>query len=68
MNDGVLNHDQAAAGHSITPDYMRWQTGRNREPLGRDRLDAAPPCTPRSGTPSPSWRKPWRPDMGPGTA
>ncbi|MFB7509822.1 aldo/keto reductase [Streptomyces broussonetiae] len=39
VNDGVLNQDQAAAGHSLAPDYVRWQTGRNREQLGRDRLD-----------------------------
>ncbi|MFD3505742.1 aldo/keto reductase [Streptomyces sp. NPDC058678] len=26
-------------GHSLTPDYVRWQTGRNREQLGRERLD-----------------------------
>ncbi|MFJ2736076.1 aldo/keto reductase [Streptomyces sp. NPDC087317] len=39
MNDGVLNQDHAAAGHSLAPDYVRWQTGRNREQLGRDRLD-----------------------------
>jgi aryl-alcohol dehydrogenase-like predicted oxidoreductase len=34
VNDGVLTEDQAAAGHSLTP-----QTGRNRAQLGRDRLD-----------------------------
>ncbi|MDX3698025.1 aldo/keto reductase [Streptomyces europaeiscabiei] len=39
VNDGVLNQDQAAAGHSLAPDYVRWQTGRNRAQLGRDRLD-----------------------------
>ncbi|WP_244177244.1 aldo/keto reductase [Streptomyces albus] len=39
VNDGVLNQDQAAAGHSLAPDYVRRQTGRNREQLGRDRLD-----------------------------
>ncbi|MYW17036.1 hypothetical protein GT039_15915 [Streptomyces sp. SID2955] len=70
VNDGVLDPDEAAAGHSLAPDHVRWQTGRNREQLGRDRLDlvllhnpsapipaTAPPCTARSGTPSPSWRK-----------
>jgi aryl-alcohol dehydrogenase-like predicted oxidoreductase len=36
---GVLTEDQAAAGHSLAADYVRWQTGRNREQLGRDRLD-----------------------------
>lgn len=39
VNDGVLDQDQAAAGHSLAPDYVRWQTGRNREQLRRDRLD-----------------------------
>ncbi|MFJ2607986.1 aldo/keto reductase [Streptomyces sp. NPDC087425] len=39
VKDGVLNQDQAAAGHSLARDYVRWQTGRNREQLGRDRLD-----------------------------
>ncbi|MGW1327966.1 aldo/keto reductase [Streptomyces antibioticus] len=39
VNDGVLTEDQAAAGHSLAPDYVRWQTGRNRAQLGRDRLD-----------------------------
>ncbi|MEU9413300.1 aldo/keto reductase [Streptomyces sp. NPDC048281] len=38
---GVLTEDQAAAGHSLTPHYVRWQTGRNREQLGRGRLDLA---------------------------
>ncbi|MFJ9634722.1 aldo/keto reductase [Streptomyces sp. NPDC101175] len=36
---GVLTEDQAAAGHSLTPGYVRWQTGRNRDQLGRERLD-----------------------------
>ncbi|MFE8950526.1 aldo/keto reductase [Streptomyces sp. NPDC007856] len=39
VNAGVLTTGQAAAGHSLAPDYVRWQTGRNREQLGRDRLD-----------------------------
>ncbi|MFM9584158.1 aldo/keto reductase [Streptomyces caniscabiei] len=39
VNAGALTEDQAPAGHSLTPDYVRWQTGRNREQLGRDRLD-----------------------------
>ncbi|MEU0060495.1 hypothetical protein [Streptomyces sp. NPDC006334] len=39
VNAGVLNQDQAAAGHSLAADYVLWQTGRNREQLGRDRLD-----------------------------
>ncbi|MFK0287986.1 aldo/keto reductase [Streptomyces sp. NPDC090499] len=38
---GVLTEDQAAAGHSLTPQYVRWQTSRNREQLGRERLDLA---------------------------
>ncbi|AIS02551.1 aldo/keto reductase [Streptomyces glaucescens] len=39
VNAGVLTEDQAAAGHSLAPGYVRWQTGRNREQLGRERLD-----------------------------
>ncbi|MFE5374007.1 aldo/keto reductase [Streptomyces mirabilis] len=39
VNTGVLTEDQAAVGHSLTPDYVRWQTSRNRAQLGRDRLD-----------------------------
>ncbi|MDO0909330.1 aldo/keto reductase [Streptomyces sp. DT2A-34] len=39
VDAGVLTEDQAVVGHSLTPDYVRWQTGRNREQLGRERLD-----------------------------
>ncbi|WP_333737354.1 aldo/keto reductase [Streptomyces sp. IBSBF 2806] len=39
VNDGVLNQDQAVAGHSLAPNYVHWQIRRNREQLGRDRLD-----------------------------
>lgn len=39
MYDGVLTEDHAAAGHSLAPGYVRWQTGRNCEQLGRERLD-----------------------------
>ncbi|MFJ5228161.1 aldo/keto reductase [Streptomyces sp. NPDC088400] len=39
VDAGVLTEDQAAAGHSLAPDYVRWQTGRNRAQLGRKRLD-----------------------------
>lgn len=39
VNAGVLTEDEAAAGHSLAPDYVRWQTGCNRAQLGRDRLD-----------------------------
>ncbi|MER7178547.1 aldo/keto reductase [Streptomyces hyaluromycini] len=39
VNAGILTEDQAAAGHSLAPGYVRWQTGRNRAQLGRDRLD-----------------------------
>ncbi|KND39128.1 aldo/keto reductase [Streptomyces stelliscabiei] len=39
VHAGALTEDQAPAGHSLAPDYVRWQTGRNREQLGRDRLD-----------------------------
>ncbi len=30
---------QAVVGHSLAPRYVRWQVGRNREQLGRERLD-----------------------------
>ncbi|MBA2811502.1 aldo/keto reductase [Streptomyces sp. KM273126] len=39
VNAGVLTEDQAVTGHSLAPDYVRWQTSRNRAQLGRDRLD-----------------------------
>ncbi|MCC9711696.1 aldo/keto reductase [Streptomyces sp. MNU76] len=39
VNDGVLTEDQAVAGHSLAPQYVRWQMGRNRAQLGRERLD-----------------------------
>ncbi|WP_280641150.1 aldo/keto reductase [Streptomyces afghaniensis] len=34
-----LTADQASAGHSLAPDYVHWQIRRNREQLGRERLD-----------------------------
>ncbi|MFE9674692.1 aldo/keto reductase [Streptomyces sp. NPDC006259] len=39
VNAGVLTEDQAVTGHSLAPDYVRWQVPRNREQLGRERLD-----------------------------
>ncbi|MGW7130126.1 aldo/keto reductase [Streptomyces bobili] len=39
VNAGVLTEDQARVGHSLAPQYVRWQMGRNREQLGRERLD-----------------------------
>ncbi|MGI5423147.1 aldo/keto reductase [Streptomyces sp. CA-179760] len=39
VNAGVLTEDQALAGHSLDPEYVRWQTGRNREQLRREKLD-----------------------------
>ncbi|MDX3528210.1 aldo/keto reductase [Streptomyces sp. ID05-39B] len=39
VNAGVLTEDQALTGHSLAPAYVRWQLRRNREQLGRDRLD-----------------------------
>lgn len=39
VNAGVLTEDQAATGHSLVADYVRWQIGRNREELRRERLD-----------------------------
>ncbi|MFE2609925.1 aldo/keto reductase [Streptomyces mirabilis] len=39
VNDGALTEDQAVAGHSLAPNYVRWQIRRNRAQLGRERLD-----------------------------
>lgn len=39
VNAGALTEDQAQAGHSLAPDYVRWQIARNREQLGQQRLD-----------------------------
>jgi aryl-alcohol dehydrogenase-like predicted oxidoreductase len=39
VNAGVLTADPAVAGHSLAPGYVRWQIRRNREQLGRERLD-----------------------------
>jgi len=39
VNAGVLTEDQAATGHNLVPQYVRWQIRRNREQLGRERLD-----------------------------
>ncbi|MFI8169838.1 aldo/keto reductase [Streptomyces sp. NPDC085931] len=39
VNAGVLTADQAMTGHGLAPDYVRWQISRNREQLGRERLD-----------------------------
>ncbi|MEH0639731.1 hypothetical protein QBA35_42160 [Streptomyces bottropensis] len=36
---GVLTEAQAVAGHSLAPDYVRWQTGRKRAQLGCERVD-----------------------------
>lgn len=36
---GALNGEAACTGHSITPDYVRWQVARNLAELGRDRID-----------------------------
>ncbi|MEW2130378.1 aldo/keto reductase [Streptomyces sp. NPDC005435] len=35
----VLDGARAATGHSLAPDYLRWQLDRNRAELGRERLD-----------------------------
>ncbi|MET9607241.1 aldo/keto reductase [Streptomyces sp. NPDC006512] len=32
---GVLTHEEAAAGHSLRPDFTRWQTDRSLTALGR---------------------------------
>ncbi|MFC9931885.1 aldo/keto reductase [Streptomyces sp. NPDC127190] len=73
VSAGVLTEDQVSGGHSLAPDYVRWQIDRTREQLGRDRLDLVllhnperahpgdrPALHTRSGSPSPSWRKPSR--------
>jgi aryl-alcohol dehydrogenase-like predicted oxidoreductase len=39
VHAAVRTEDQAVAGHSLAPDYVRWQMGRNREQLGRRRLE-----------------------------
>ncbi|GHD07591.1 hypothetical protein GCM10010313_26920 [Streptomyces violarus] len=39
VHASVLIGDLAATGHSLAPQYVRWQTGRNREQLGREKLD-----------------------------
>ncbi|MFE2823541.1 aldo/keto reductase [Streptomyces sp. NPDC059271] len=39
VNAGALTKDQSLAGHSLAPDYVRWQIARNRSQLGRERLD-----------------------------
>ncbi|MET8296387.1 aldo/keto reductase [Streptomyces sp. NPDC005180] len=33
--EGILTHDQAAAGHSLAPAFLRWQTERSLAVLGR---------------------------------
>lgn len=37
--EGVLTADEAVTGHSLAPDYVRWQVARNRLELRRSRLD-----------------------------
>ncbi|WP_225827090.1 aldo/keto reductase [Streptomyces naphthomycinicus] len=39
VHAAVLTEDQAMVGHSLAPQYVRWQIGRNHEHLGRERLD-----------------------------
>ncbi|MDG5805797.1 hypothetical protein P9869_24675 [Streptomyces ossamyceticus] len=39
VNARALTEDQAAAGHSLAPCYVRWQASRNRDQLRRERLD-----------------------------
>lgn len=36
---GVLSPEEAASGHSLAPAYVRWQLNRNRQQLGRSRLE-----------------------------
>ncbi|KJY37086.1 aldo/keto reductase [Streptomyces katrae] len=33
--EGILTWHQAAAGHSLTPEFLRWQTSRSLDLLGR---------------------------------
>ncbi|MEW2051395.1 aldo/keto reductase [Streptomyces sp. NPDC005476] len=51
VNAGVLTQDHAMAGHSVAPDYVRWQMGRSREQLGRERLDLVLLHTPEPAHP-----------------
>ncbi|MFC9131834.1 aldo/keto reductase [Streptomyces sp. NPDC057099] len=39
------------AGHSLAPEYVRWQTGRNRAELGREKLDLVLLHNPESAHP-----------------
>ncbi|QDN84416.1 aldo/keto reductase [Streptomyces sp. RLB3-6] len=39
VNAGVLTPEEATAGHSLAPEYVRWQIRRNCLELRRDRLD-----------------------------
>ncbi|MCX4411609.1 aldo/keto reductase [Streptomyces sp. NBC_01764] len=39
VNDGVLTPEEATTGHSLTPEYVRWQVRRNCLELRRERLD-----------------------------
>jgi aryl-alcohol dehydrogenase-like predicted oxidoreductase len=39
VNTGVLTAAEATTGHSLAPDYVRWQTRRNRMELRREHLD-----------------------------
>lgn len=74
MNAGALTEYQAAAGHSLAPDHVRWQSSRNRDQLERERLDLAllhnpershfgdrRALQPRYGTRSRSWKRRRRP-------
>ncbi|MFA7764944.1 aldo/keto reductase [Streptomyces sp. NRRL S-448] len=35
VQQGILTDDQAAAGHSLAPEFLRWQTDRSMDVLGR---------------------------------
>ncbi|MFF4583124.1 aldo/keto reductase [Streptomyces sp. NPDC001373] len=35
VQQGILTDDQAAAGHSLAPEFLRWQTDRSLDVLGR---------------------------------
>ncbi|MFG1876690.1 aldo/keto reductase [Sphaerisporangium sp. NPDC049003] len=38
MEHGVITQADAQAGHSLAPDYLRWQIDRSRTELGQQRL------------------------------
>ncbi|MFE1925915.1 aldo/keto reductase [Streptomyces asoensis] len=52
VNAGVFTEDQAVVGHSLAPQFVRWQMARNREQLRRERLDLLLPACCRPPPPA----------------